>query len=407
MASVNDNITLYEGAGAVMNSLYKEVTGQQDLSALPSGDFVSVATKVWTYGTDMINQGLARVLTRTFNTTRSYGSQLSILEVDSVTWGGMQRKLHPISDNSAFIDTKTLPLTQGSSVDPYTIHKHPTFQMFIVGESKVSRALTRYDDQLEQCFFDQGDFANYLGMVITEVRNEIVAKDEEMERMTLANFVIGNYLSDYSGDSEEAGHRVIHAITAYNTYYNYSSGDAGYIDSVATATKTPEFWKWLYVKIGHELEFMASLTHLYNVKLTDKPILKHTSKENRRILINSEVAEMFNVFCKASTYHDNYLEVSESVKKLPFWQNPKAPMSMKAIPTYLKADGTLQEETDPTTLNNIALVIYDKDAMAVTRKKVKLEAIRNPAGLYENTWYHATHGSYVDFCENGIVVCLD
>ena len=152
---------------------------------------------------------------------------------------------------------------------------------------------------------------------------------------------------------------------------------------------------------------MASLTHLYNVKLTDKPILKHTSKENRRILINSEVADMFNVFCKASTYHDNYLEVSENVKKLPFWQNPKTPMSMKAIPTYLKADGTLQEETDPTTLNNIALVIYDKDAMAVTRKKVKLEAIRNSAGLYDNTWYHATHGSYVDFCENGIVVCLD
>lgn len=406
MASVNDNITLYEGAGLIMQDLYKEITGAQDLSALPSGDYVSVANKVWTYGTDQVNQGLARVLTRTFFSVRDYGSRFNFLQVDSTTWGGMMRKIHPV-DDPAFIDTKTLPLTQGGSVDPFVIHKHPTFQQFITGEYKFSRVLTRFESQLEACFFNQAEFGSFLGMILTEAGNEIAVTDEEIERMTLANFVIGNYLSDRNGASVEAGHRVIHAITAYNTYYSYSSGDAGYIDSVATATKTPEFWKWLYTKIKHELEFMASRTQFYHVALTNTPISKHTTEANRKILINSEILEMFNVFCKSSTFHDNYLEIGENVKETPFWQNPQAPLSMKATPTYLKADGTLQEESDPTTLENIALVVFDKDAMAITKKRQKVEAIRNPAGEYDNLWYHFLYSTYCDFVENGMVVCLD
>lgn len=410
MASVNSNITLYEGAGLVMQSLYKEISGAQDLSALPSGDYVSVANKVWTYGTDMVNQGLARVLTRTIFSIRDYGSKFNFLQVDSTTWGGMMRKIHPV-DDPAFIDTKTLPLTQGGSVDPFVIHKAPTFQQFITGEFKFSRVLTRFQTQLEECFFDQASFSSFLGMILTEVGNEIAVTDEEIERMTLANFVIGNYLSDATpGASVAAGHRVIHAITAYNTYYGYTSGDEGYLDPTnpAAASKDKEFWKFLYVKIKHELEFMASRTQFYHVKLTGMDISKHTTAENRKILVNSEVLEKFNVYALADTYHDNYLREGEGgVDSVPFWQNPKAPMSMKATPTYLKADGTLQEETNPTTLENIAMVVFDKDAMAITKKRQKVEAIRNPAGDYDNLWYHFLYSTYCDFVENGMIVCLD
>lgn len=406
MASVNDNITLIQGAGLVMQDLYKEVTGAQNLSALPSGDYVSVANATFNYGTDAVLQGLARVLTRTVFSARPYNAKLSFLQVDTTTWGGMIRKVHPI-DDPAFIDSKTMPLTQNGSVDPFTIHKHPTFQMFVTGEYRFARVLTKFIDQLEACFFNAAEFGSFLGMIITEVTNEINVADEGVSRMTLANFVIGNYLSDTAGASVEAGHRVIHAITAYNTYYSYASTDPGYIADAAAATKSPEFWKWLYTKVKHELEFMAERTQFYHVALTGKPISKHTSPENRKILVNSEMHEFFNVFAKAGTYHDDYLKNGENVEDVAFWQNPKDPMTMKAISTYLKADGTLQEETTATTLQNIAMVVFDKDAMAITKKKAKVEAIHNPAGQYDNLWYNWEYATMNDFCENSFVVCLD
>lgn len=406
MASVNDNITLIQGAGLVMQDLYKEVSGAKDLSALPSGDYVSVANATFKYGTDAVAQGLARVLTRTIFSVRSYNSRLSFLQVDTTTWGGMIRKLHPI-DDPAFIDSKTMPLTQNGSVDPYTIHKHPTFQLFVTGEYKFARVLTKFIDQLEACFFNAAEFGSFLGMIITEVTNEIAVSEEGIGRMTLANFVIGNYLSDTAGESVEAGHRVIHAITLYNNYYGYQQGDAGYIANKAQASKTPEFWKFLYTKVKHELEFLAERTQFYHVALTDKPISKHTTADNRKILVNSEIHEFFNVFAKAGTYHDDYLKVGEGVEDLAFWQNPRAPMSMSAKATYLKADGTLKEESDETTLENIALVVFDKDAMAVTKKKAKIEAIHNPAGQYDNLWYNWTYATMNDFVENSFIVCLD
>ena len=406
MASVNDNITLIQGAGLVMQDLYKEVTGAQNLSALPSGDYVSVANATFKYGTDAVVQGLARVLTRTVFSARPYNAKLSFLQVDTTTWGGMIRKLHPI-DDPAFIDSKTMPLTQGSSIDPYTIHKHPTFQMFVTGEYRFARVLTKFIDQLEACFFNAAEFGSFLGMIITEVTNEIAVADEGVARMTLANFVIGNYLSDNAGDSVEAGHRVIHAITAYNTFYGYASTDPGYIANVATASKTPEFWKWLYTKVKHELEFMAERTQFYHVKLSGMDISKHTTPENRKILVNSEMHEFFNVFAKAGTYHDDYLKIGDGVEDVAFWQNPKAPLSMSSIATYLKADGTLKEESTATTLQNIAMVVFDKDAMAITKKKAKVEAIHNPAGQYDNLWYNWEYATMNDFCENAFIVCLD
>lgn len=406
MASVNDNITLIQGAGLVMQDLYKEVTGAQDLSALPSGDYTSVANATFRYGTDAIAQGLARVLTRTVFSARPYNAKLSFLQVDTTTWGGMIRKVHPI-DDPAFIDSKTMPLTQDGSIDPFTIHKHPTFQMFVTGEYRFARVLTKFIDQLEACFFNAAEFGSFLGMIITEVTNEINVADESISRMTLANFVIGNYLSDTAGASVAAGHRVIHAITAYNAYYGYASTDPEYIADAATASKKPEFWKWLYTKIDHELEFMAERTQFYHVSLSSKPISKHTSPENRKILINSEILQMFNVFAKADLFHDSYLKIGDNVESLAFWQNPKAPLSMKATATYLKADGTLQEESDPTTLENIAMVVFDKDAMAITKKKAKVEAIHNPAGQYDNLWYNWEYATMNDFCENAFIVCLD
>lgn len=406
MASVNDNVTLINGVGLIMQDLYKEVSGAQNLSALPSGDYVSVANATFKYGIDQVSQGLARVLTRTIFSERAYNAKLSWLQVDTTTWGGMLRKLHTI-DDPAFIDSKTMPLTDGSSVDPWEIHKHPTIQLFVTGSYRFSRILTRFIDQLEACFFNQTEFGSFLGMIITEVMNELAMAEEEISRMTLANFVIGNYLSDTAGDSEVAGHRVIHAITAYNTYYNYASTDPGYIADVATATKTPEFWKWLYTKIDHELEFMAERTNFYHVNLTGKRISKHTTAENRKILINSEILQMFNVFCKASTFHDSYLKTGENVESVAFWQNPRSPMSMKAIPTYLKADATLQEESTATTLDNIVMVVFDKDAMAITKKKAKVESIHNPRGQYDNMIWNVEFATMVDFIENSFVVCLD
>ena len=152
---------------------------------------------------------------------------------------------------------------------------------------------------------------------------------------------------------------------------------------------------------------MAERTQFYHVALTGKPISKHTSPENRKILVNSEMHEFFNVFAKAGTYHDDYLKIGEGVEDVAFWQNPKAPLSMEAKPTYLAPDGTLAEVSTATTIENIALVVFDKDAMAITKKKAKVEAIHNPAGQYDNLWYNWEYATMNDFLENSFVVCLD
>lgn len=408
MASVNDDILLVEGAGTLMNTLYKEVTGAEDLTALPSGDFVSVANATAKMGWDPVMQGLSRILSRTIFAVRPYNSKLSFLQVDSRTWGRTVRKIHPV-DDPAFRDADITPLPNGESVDPFIIHKRPSLQVMYYGSYPYQMLLTKFEVQLRACFFNESEFASFIGMIITEMENEIQSADEGVARMCIANLVIGTKLSDDAGYSVGEGHRVIHAITAYNTYYGYNSGDAGYLNPAdsAAAMKNKDFWKWLYTDLKFELELMASRTQYFHTAVTNKPITKHTPEADRKILVNSRALESFKVYALSDTFHDNYLREGENVESLAYWQNPETPYAMKCTPTYLKNDGTLIAAEEATELDNIIMVVFDKDACGFTKLVTNVEAIRNPRNMSTNLWYTWESQLYNDFLENAFVVTLD
>lgn len=406
MASVNSFTT--QQAATLMNEVYKEATGNKTLDTLPSSDFVSVAQATLQVGVDPVIGAISKVLARTLFRIRAYDAKFKGIEVDEQKYGAITRKLIPIDDPAFETDERLLTgLTDGQSVDMYKLHKPKVLQVNFYGETIFQKHITIFKDQLDLAFKSADEFGRFLAMIMQEASNEIEQAIENSARMTIGNLVNGVIASDAAGYSVGSGNRHIQLITAYNTYFGLNSGDTGYIDSVATAIKTPEFWKWSYAFLGKKIEMMENRTELFHTALTDKPISRQTPRSAMNMWVLSDFHRYMDTMAKASTFHDDYLSV-EGVEDVAYWQSARTPDTIKNTPTYLKNDGTLVTAESAVTTSNLAMVICDKEACGITRVNQWAAATPfNVAGGYTNQYWHWTIRFWNDFTENAIIVTLD
>lgn len=419
MASVNTFTT--QQAATLMNEVYKEATGNKSIDTLPSGDFVTVAQAALKTGVDPVIGAISKVLARTLFSIRPYDAKFKGIEVDEQKYGAITRKIYPIDDPAFETDERLLTgLNDGDAVDMYKLHKPKVLQLNFYGEAVFQKHITIFKDQLDLAFKSAEEFGRFLAMVMQAASNEIEQAIENAARMTIANYVAGVYTSDISlSESTGSGNRVVQLITAYNTFFNYSAGDpdatppvaadAGYIDSYATAIKTPEFWKWAYAYLGKKIEMMENRTELFHTTLTGKPISKQTSRDQMNIWVLSDVHRYFDTMAKAGTYHDDYLSV-DGVEDVAYWQAAQSPMEIKNKPTFLRADGTLNQfgpSDDPVNLTTLAMVVADKEALGITRvNQWEASTPFNAAGGYTNLFWHWTIRFWNDFVENGMIVLM-
>lgn len=409
MSNVNNFTTAQ--CSTLMMEVYKEATGNKAIDTMPVGDFVSVAQMVQKTGYDATINAISKVLARTLFDIRPYTAKFKGIEVDEQKYGAITRELFPI-DDPAFIDSQAqlAGISDGQSVDAYILHKPKVVELAYYGETVFQKVLTIFKDQLDLAFTSAEQFGQFLTMVMTAASNEIEQAIENVARATIANFAASTYVSDQiRNESVGSGNRYIRLITEYNTYFNLSSGDAGYIDSVATAIKTPEFWKWGYAYIGKKIEMMENRTELFHTALTNKSISQATPRDKMNIWVLSDFKRYMDTLAKASLYHDSYLDL-EGTETVAFWQSARTPDQIKTKPTYLCSDGTLStygENDDPIVLSNVAMIVADKDALGYTRVNQEMASTPyNPRGHYTNLWYSWCIRYWNQQIRNGMVVVL-
>lgn len=407
MASVNSFTT--QQAATLMNEIYYEATGNKSLDTLPSGDFVSVAQATLQTGTDSVINAISKVLSRTLFSSRAYNAKFKGIEVDEQKYGAITRKIYAIDDPAFEKDERgwTGGIEDGDTIDMYKIHKPKAMQMNFYGETVFQKHLTIFKDQFDLAFRSASELGNFLAMIMQEASNEIEQAIENAARMAIGNLVSGIAYSDAQGFSVGSGNRHIKLITEYNKFFNLSAGDEGYIDSVATAIASQEFWKWAYAFIGKKIEMMENRTELFHTALTGKPMSRQTPRDKMNIFVLSDFHKYMNTMAKAGTYHDDYLS-TKGVEDVAYWQSAQVPDTIKNTPTYLNSDGELVEMTDPATISNLAMVVCDKEACGITRVNQWVASTPfNAAGGYTNQYWHWTVRYWNDFLENAFIVVLE
>lgn len=395
------NSFTFNQLATVLNSIQAMATGTVAIAPVDTSSFVTVAKKTLeTAGYDFVLNAISQVISKTIFSVRPYTRKFGGLKVDAVAYGNHVRKLNAL--DSGFVDDPKYGLTDGQSIDQYTVSKPRVLQTNFYGQNIFMKSLTIFKDQLDVAFSGPEQFGNFLTMIMSNASDQIEQAHENVARATLANFIMGK-IATIDGNT-------IHLVKEYNAFLGVTDPESeSYMD--LTALRQPDKYKpfmaWVYARIAELSSMMTERSIKFHTNISGNEINRHTPMENQKVYILASNKFENDALVLADTYHDNYIRYAD-YEAVSFWQSIYEPAKLDIKPIYLAGDGSLTTSQAAIVQDNVFGVIFDEEAVGYTtiNESVDLSPY-NAKGKYWNQFWHFTDRYWNDFTENGVVLLLD
>lgn len=387
------NSLLQNQVYTILNAINAQAKTGGELQAVDTSSFVTVAQTVLLSGYDNVFESISQVLSKTIFAHRPYEALLDILYNDEIRWGNHVRKISPLDDEAK--QDNRLPLTDGTSVDPWIINKPKAVQTNFYGQEMYSRYITLFKDQLDTAFSNETEFARFIAMILDNARDQLTQDEENLRRMTLSNFIAGLTLCNPAS--------VIHLLTEYNDMTGLSLT----AKSVYQPANYKAFIQWASARIMNVSDELRQRGYRWHKNLTGKNIPRHTPKNYQKFIMFAPEYRRIENSALADVWHNNYVRGFDGFEAVNFFQNPDTPNSVEVTPSIITDAGVYQKGAE-TTVENIVGMIFDRDAIGVTNVNEWSQATPvNPNGGYSNMFWHRTARYYVDYTENAALFLLD
>lgn len=379
----------------VLNQVVKQATGQTQMVATNTEEFVSIGNTALLAGYDKLATGISQVLQRTIFSIRPYYRKFAGLEADSRRWGAITRKLSIVDKD--FENATRFELVDGQEPPSmFSVRKPIVLQENFYGANIFDKAVSVYRDQLDQAFTGPDQFGEFLAMVMGNISDMREQAYENMARATIANLIGGIIASNNAN-------QVVHLLSEYNEQTELGLTAT----TVYQPDNFPAFMKWVYARVAEISARLTERTTIYHTNVTGKVVARHTPYDRQKVYMYAPARYQMDARVIADTFHDTYLRYADT-ETVNFWQSIDTPDSINVKASYLNANGTIATQEAADEVENIFGVIFDEDAAGVQffnewAAPTPFDA-RN--GFY-NDWYHWTIRFWNSFTENAVVLLMD
>lgn len=377
----------------IVNEVNAEAFGSTDIDVIDAQGLVSLGDTVLSSSTntEAFLNTLVQRIGRTIISFRQYRNKLSDMVLNDFEYGSILQKIR-VHLTEAEADP-AYDLTDGESVDPWTINKPDVEQKLFVTRTPYMFSVTIARKQLREAFLSEASMGAFIGAVFGQVRNSIEVSLESLGRACIAN-MIGEFTpaTPSGGEATTLNHEVA-LCTMYNTERGFESTDAGYVDE-DTALFDPEFLRYAVSVIKSYSDMFTDMSVLYN----DGSIETFTPREDQRLKVLSRFERVLESVVQYSAFHDEMVSLS-AYDTLNFWQSAQDP---SYVMVERASDGAQVIKT------HIVAVLHDRDALGIyKRDEDVLTTPVNAKGLYYNTFYHQIELWFNDTSENFVYFTLN
>lgn len=389
------NTMTFEQAGAFLTALYKEATGQNPtIQIANTADYVSVGTTLLQGGLDPVVQGMVQLLDKTIFAMRVYNKKFDDIIMDERLYGAVTQKVNFI-DNDLDASDERLPLTDGTSLDPWKIKKPKIVTELFYGSTVYQDSITIWRDQLYSALRNADEGARFFASVMTNIDNRHKQIEEAEARACLINFITAKATADTDN-----------YINVLQEYYNETGVTLTPANMFAPANYT-EFSRWLAGFMQTLVDKMAERSLKYHMNITGKEIMRFTDGANLRKYISANVLNNITAVAQSVTYNaDKISNIAAGANKVTFWQNIEDPYSVNATPTYLDVEtGDVVTASASVLVENLMGVLFDRDALGIVKRSTWSGASPfNPRTGSYNIYWHWTQQMFNSFTENFVVL---
>lgn len=418
-----------EQAGRVLNAAFKQATGQEVISQLSTGDYVSIATMAQRVGYEQMTNALSQVLTRTYIRVRAYSAKFRSLIKTEEQYGNMVRKITYI-DRDIPEGDMTRNVEDGKEYSPYKVRKPQAIQTAYYGFNHIDDYITIFKNQWDTALSSGSELQRFISGIMQEWYNKLEQYHEQYSRATLINLIGGTQA--YNKDAAVTGARltrpemVRHLLTEYNTEHGTTlTRDALLADRNAFT----QFAEDLAYKMDTIVRQMGERTTMYHVSplksvtaegvAVTVPIKRHTPRENLQCYMLAPFWDRVKRVVRPGLFANEYLEYIK-FDEVAFWQDIETPEKINANVSYFKPANvyTSGNKTTYSILNdsgNAAVelpyvlgVMFDDEAAAICYKNMWSAATpMNPAHGFQTNYIHEDVQWRNDNTENCCVLLLD
>lgn len=400
----------YEQVYSIVNAMYTQSTGRNDMQVVDTSSFVSVASTLLKMGYDNFINSLSNVLTRSIFAWRPYDAKFRIIDTDSERWGNHVRKISPM-DNEA-VESVQYNLVDGQSVDQWTVRKSKVVQFNYYDEKAWDDYITIPKHQIDESVRSESEFAQFVAMILGNLRNRIEQNKEDTRRLTFNNFIMAVYQDEKNNATNGSYSRLVKLLTEYNSLTGLSLT----AQSVYEPDNYMPFIQWASSRIMSVSDHLTDRGYLYHKNFPDAGIMipRHTSKNYQKFALMSDAYRMIESSAFSNTFHEKYIKGFDSFEAINFLQSSKDgyrdSVKLSKFATLNDTNGQpyIAESDSGFELNKFFGIIFDRDAMLVTLCNEWTQSTgMNARGGYENLWYHFTMRYCNDFTENAVLFVLE
>lgn len=362
---------------ALVNAVNSQAYGETALTVVDTQGLISLGNVVLssTQNTESFLNTLVQRIGRTIISSRQYRNKLNDMVLNDFEYGAILQKIR-VHLTEAEQDP-AYSLTDGGTVDPWTINKPEVEQKLFVTRTPYMFHVTIAREQLKEAFLNESAMGGFIGAIFQQVRNSIEVSLESLGRLAIANMI-----AESAGTSREI---------ALVTMYNAASGQTL---TAATALLNPDFLRYAVAQIQNISDYLTDMTTSYN----DGTIESFTPKADQRLRVLSLFERALETVVQYSAFHDEMVSL-DAYSTINFWQSEQTKDSINI---------TRASDGESITKSGIVAVLHDRDALGIYKEDVDvLTTPVNAKGLYYNTFYHQKELWFNDKSENFVFFTLN
>lgn len=371
----------------LINDVNKQTIGTENLTILNTEQLVALGDFLFNSGSvDLWTNTLLSRIASTKISYRAYQSKLGIYAVSDITMGLIMQKIKVDMPNA--VEDVTTQLQDGESIDMYIVSKPTTHQKLFAKRTPATFFRTTQRKWLREAFTSESAMGSFLAAVQGEVNNKIELTQENLARLTMANFMA--IISQTSS-------RVVELVTEYNalTDNDVPTGEGALLDE--------GFCRYALGRMNKIAKYMETMSRLYN----DGSVDRHSPKGSQRFVSLIDFRTALETQVQWAAFNERYVATKNGVE-VPYWQSAKSPFDIKLRIHEGTEDTSDTDDDVDITLSNVVGMIHDVDAFGTYRKE--MDVITTPVnarGAYYNTFWHLNDLYFNDVSENGILFTLN
>ena len=381
-------------ASAIVNALYKEMTGATDIAVVDASNIVDIGkTLQKVTSVDSIYKSIADKVGKVVVKNKLYTGKFPNLLRDGWEFGSIMETLRvkpytAVNDPSHNPSNGSYPLTdyQAGGVVAKYFTDYDNFEF----------VYWKPTDQLWSAFNSMDEMVRFLGAIEVAVANSLTVRLQGLAKTAINNMIAQTIHADFPNTASENYNansyaRSINVLKLYND----STGSSL---TVENCRQSAEFLKFFVKLVMNTYDRLQDMSKIFNIDGEDT----FTKAEDIDLVVLSTVANDIKVNMQSDVYHKDLVSLP-NYETVPYWQASGTSYDESVIGEIKVTIKTGDETTATIELPGILGVMFDKNAIGINCEKRKTTTFYHP-DLDQTKFFDKYFAQYYnDFSENFVV----